>query len=526
MIIDKVKPFWTEEDYARLEEIENKTSELLLKMQTGPAPEDQNDDTRTGTLISYAKQLQELNNQESAIEGAVEARYIKSRSRKELIADAEEIINSVEKEDFLAYINRRTLQISELKATSSNKIDPETISALKKYAKDDYESCFFYILFYVRVQLNGLDDPGQEDVRELVNKRASLWYIRPLPDFLPMAHGKATDALAFMRSKDAEIDPITKHGTIDKFGVHLAILKLEELQSTLSISTDKLLSTAIAAFTQRNDFRHLNGKEPNRKITISLRDYARWLKYDVDEHETNTPEEAEKEKKRAKNQLDNARKAIKKDLEMIHASTLTWEETVSGKARDFARISLVTYTGIRNGEIQIAFSPEIANYLAEKNVITQYPTKLLGISGRQPTAYYIGRKLAEHYNIDNNIIRGTNDRIGIPSLLSVTGLPSFEEVQATDRGHWAERIKEPVEKALDVLTEEGILKDWKYTHARGIDLTEEEAYNITSYEDYIKLYLHFTPADKVDHTERIEAKRKRREAAQKKRTKRSNKKNS
>ena len=174
-----------------------------------------------------------------------------------------------------------------------------------------------------------------------------------------------------------------------------------------------------------------------------------------------------------------------------------------------------------NGDIKIAFSPELANYLVERNLITQYPTKLLGISGRQPTAYFIGRKLAEHYNIDNNINRGTNDRISIPALLKVTDLPSYEEVQKKDRGHWVERIKEPLERALDVLTAEGVLKDWKYTHAKGVDLTEDEAYSITSYPEYEKLYLLFTPADKVDHTERIEAKQEAREKARKKRKRKS-----
>lgn len=71
-----------------------------------------------------------------------------------------------------------------------------------------------------------------------------------------------------------------------------------------------------------------------------------------------------------------------------------------------------------------------------------------------------------------------------------------------------------------------MLKDWKYTHARGVDLTEEEAYSITSYEDFIKLYLHFTPADKVDHTERITAKQEARAEARKKRKKTTNKKKS
>ena len=110
--------------------------------------------------------------------------------------------------------------------------------------------------------------------------------------------------------------------------------------------------------------------------------------------------------------------------------------------------------------------------------------------------------------MDSNQIKGTADRISVPNLLAVTDLPSYEEVQRKDRGHWENRIKRYFEEALDTLTQEGILKDWEYTHAKGVPLTDEEAANITSYNKFIKLYLHFTPADEGDHAERIAAKEK------------------
>lgn len=513
MIIDKVLPYWTEEDRQRLEEIQREEEALIASIHGKRATQTQ------------LNKWQALDDEANRLRGEVEDRYIKAHSKKAILADVEEIVTAIEKADFLARIAEQLAQLATLKAEGAKE---ETLDTLRKFTVENYVNCYNYILYFLRVQLNALadDDASTDKVRAIIKKRVALWYVEPQPAYLPMAHGKATDALAFMSTRNATIDRITGTATIDKFGVQLAIVKLRELQTTLGISTDKLLSTAIATFTQQNDFRHTKTQPPRREVTIPLKEYAQLLGYDVEEHETSTPEEAEREKKRAKAQLDNARKAIRKDLDIIHASTLTWEEPIKGKARDFARVSLVTFTGIRNGVIKIAFSPEIASYLAERNLITQYPTKLLRISGRQPTAYYIGRKLAEHYNMDNNQIRGTHDRISIPKLLEITDLASYEEVQKKDRGHWVERIKEPLEQALDTLTQEGVLKDWEYTHAKGVPLTDEEASTITSYEDFAKLYLHFTPADKVDHTGRIEAKQEAREEARKNRKKRATKKKS
>lgn len=514
MVINKVLPYWTDQDRQRLKELRLEQDKAAA-VAFGSSP-DITTEQRHTQLTNWHKLDADINNLQFEIEG----RYLKSHSKKALLADVEEIVAAIEKADFLARIEEQVNQITILKADGAKE---ESLSLLRDLSRENYKNCYQFILHALRVQLNGLDEAGEEKAAAIVDKRVSLWYVKPQPAYFTMAHGKATDALAFMNTRSAKVDAVTGNATLDKFGVQLVILKLQELQATLGINTDKLLSTALAKFTRQNDFRH-GMQALKREVSFPLKEYAQQLGYDVEEHETSTPEEAEKEKKRAKNQLDNARKAIRKDLDIIHASTLTWEEPIKGKARDFARVSIVTATGIRNGEIKISFSPEIAEYLAERNLITQYPVKLLHISGRQPNAYYIGRKLIEYYNIDSNIARGTNNRISIPALLQVTDLPSYETVQATDRGHWAERIKEPLERALDTLTEEGILKDWKYTHAKGVDLTEEEAYNITSYEDFNTLYLHFTPADKIDHEDRITAKQEARDAAKQKRKRRTPKK--
>ena len=515
MIIDKVTKYWTAEELEEREAIRKELESLDLD-ENGKIPK------RFGELLEAIYKLRDK----------AEERYIKARSKKGILDDVREIVNSIEQKDFKEYINQRYKKFIAEKERLNNvggedkELEDQLLYLYEKHAREDYSNCFQYILKFLRVQLNAFanDPENTSKIEAIVDKRVSLWYINPEPAYIPMAHGKATDALAYMSTRNAQIDDITGNAIIDRFGVKLAIMKLNELHATLGISTDKLLSTALAEFTKHNDFRH-TAAEPKREVTLPLKEYAKKLGYDVEERQTGSPEEAQKEKKRAKNQLDNARKAIKEDLLILQASTLRWEETIKGKPKDFDSISLVTRVGIKNGEIKIAFSPEIARYLSERNLITQYPAKLLGISGRQPNAYYIGRKLASHYNIDSNQVKGTHDRIGIPALLAVTDLPSYEEVQKTNRS-WGTRIKEPFEQALDTLQHEGILKDWKYTHAKGIDLTDEEAENINTYRAWEELYINFILTDTVDQAERIEKKQKERAEAinRKKRKQRANKK--
>lgn len=495
MIIDKVSPYWQEDDLRCLEEIRQKEKKIMTELAKENITEKE--------LSKLNLQRQENVKKEAKLREEVKGRYIKAHSKKQILEDIEEIVDAIEKEDFLSFL--------EVNAFTEN-----------------YNSCFMFIFFCLSVQLEviGNDKKYTEKAISIVKKKVALWYVEQKP-YLPMAHGKATDALALMSTRNAEVNRITGTATVKKHDVKLDILKLEELKATLGISTDKLLSTAISAFTQQNDFQqYKKGKELKREVSIPLKEYAQLLGYDVEEHKTSTPEEEKAEKLRVKRQLDNIRRTIKKDLDMIHACTLEWKECINGKEpRDFDRVSLVTRTAIKGGQIQIAFSPEIASYLAERNLITQYPVKLLRIDGRKTTAYYIGRKIMEHYSIDNNWSRGTQDRISISKLLEATDLDRYEELQSKDRGHWVERIKEPLEKALDTLTQEGILEDWEYTHAKGVALTDEEAGNITSYSDFAKLYLLFTPADKLNCAERIQAKQEAKAAGKETKKRNKNKKN-
>lgn len=508
MIIDKVQPYWTEEEREEHAQI---LKEVEKPIRLGG-------DYTKGNAVLQAKIKRRQD--ATAIERAVEDRYIKDRKIKGLLEDVEEIVNAITKEDFLARMEAQENQLAILRKEGTPE---EDLTILKEYSIPNFDNCYHYILYYLKAQLNGLasNEEGNRKALSIVEKRVALWYVKPQPTHLPIPYSKPTDALAFMSQRRASIDAISGDATIDRFSVQVTIAKFKEMKANLGISTDKLLSTALGVFAKENDFSRGRKTATKRQVIIPLREYAKLAGYDVEEHETSTPEEAEAEKKRAKHALDNARKKIQKDLNILYNISFDWEEIINNKRERFIRVRLLSNAIYSRGDIAITFTPEIADHLVSRNLITQYNTGMLKLDERKPNAYYIMRKLEEHYNMDANQQNNRHDRIGIDTILAVTDLPSYEEVMKQDR-HWIRRIKEPLEESLDYLTHEKLLKSWEYTHAKGVPLTDEEASNITSYSDFASLYLLFTPADQIDHTERQE----KRKAEREKRRKRRNKKQS
>lgn len=337
-----------------------------------------------------------------------------------------------------------------------------------------------------------------------------------LPVYLKVAKGLPTDVLLYADKKTASIDDFTKVATLKTHDLSIFVENYESIISNLSINTDKLLNYAIYHFTKNNDFR--NKKEINCSVIFDLRDYAYMLGYDVFPH-NNT----DKEKKRANKRLDKARENVNKNLDLLFSLSISWkDDSKRTKDRhDYNRIRLISERGqIKNNMVYFTFTPAYAAYLVNRNVIGQYPAKLLAMDSRKTTAYKIAKKLFDYYFIDNNIIHGTNDILSIKSILPFSGLASYEEVQKKDRGHWIERIKEPLEAALDELTQLQILSDWEYTHEKKRALSYDEAAAIIDYYEYEKLYLHFTPYEELDQQERIEAKQQRIAAATERKAKR------
>lgn len=324
--------------------------------------------------------------------------------------------------------------------------------------------------------------------------------------YLPSVHGKATDAIAQMAGKKIEKDLIAQSGSIKSGEVRLIVREIDKLSGTLGVSTHKLLSTGIACFTKNNNTGLGNSKGIRAlRVTFPLKEYALACGYDVQTRPKETPEEAEKEAQRAENALKNARRKIKKDLQLLLASSLTWEEKVKGKAGDFDAVNLLGRAGLKNGEILMEFSASMGEYLVQLP-LTQYPVALLGVDERNNNAYAMGLKMAEHCNMDSNQIRGTAHCLRVKTLLAVTNLPDPNS-PAVKKVGWKARIKEPFETALDALTDTLLESGdgWYYSHSKGERLTDKEAEEFSSYEEWANTLVFFALKDAPDHTPRLEA---------------------
>ena len=321
---------------------------------------------------------------------------------------------------------------------------------------------------------------------------------------MPMYHGKATDALATLSHKDITEKPLADKATLQTPAgdYKVVIQNFSKVKGNLSVNTHKLFSVSIAEFTQINNY---GGGGFIPKVAIPFDEYARKVGYKIDEKETSTPEEAEKEKKRAREAYKTAKKRISQDVDLLLAMRLTWEEKIKGKGKDFDSINLFERGAIKKGYIILEFGRHMAEYL-KSLPITQYPQGLLAIDARSDNAYNMGLKMTEHYNMDNNQVAGTANRLKVSTLLAVTSLPTIEDLQNEKQDNsrqWYARTKEPFEKALDILTGK-VIKNWEYVKSKGKPLTEEEAYSITDYETFTSLYVQFELLEAPDHTDRLE----------------------
>ena len=341
-------------------------------------------------------------------------------------------------------------------------------------------------------------------------------------NFLPMLHGKATDTIAGMSSRAGEVNLLTGALTVNNKEVKLLVSQFNKLTSTLGINTHKLLSVGVAQFTALNNIGGKPSEKINYGVTLSLKEYALQCGYDVEEHHKDTPEEKAIEAKRASNALKDAQKKIKKDLKLLKNSTISWSEKVKGKAGDYTDLAIIGTNAIKKGYIYMTFDPVFSQYLI-RLPLTQYPVALLSVDARNNNAYNMGLKMTEHFNLDNNQIVGTAQLLKVKTLLECIDLPTITKVRE-GRKSWEERIKEPFENSLDTLTQCGLLSDWRYSHSKGLEMTDEEAASLTTYEEWESTLVHFTLANAPDHKERIATRQKERKARQAKAKKKTTKK--
>lgn len=360
-----------------------------------------------------------------------------------------------------------------------------------------------------RLSLKGLEEESAflQPIAESV--------VAPPPDeaFLPMVQGAATNRFRATATKNIVIDR-NGNAMIEEEGFKAFFKDYAKLKGGLSVGAKKMLDAGALALTAQNHFRAKQGQHINTAVSIALEEYGRLRGYEITPRQTSTPEEEEAEKKRLTNVMHEIRKRANAELALLYSLSLSWTEP-GKKQANYADVRILQSKGIRGGYINMRFSEDIANYLTHAYIM-QYPAALQAIDERNPRTYNVGWKLALHHSIDNNRARGTANIISVTSLLDACGdIPTFEEIQASkDRGHWEQRIKTPLEKALDAAQESKVILSWEYCNGKGTPLDDRQI-AIPDYHTFIALYVHFEMMEEPDQSERLQRKAERIEAAKK-----------
>lgn len=302
--------------------------------------------------------------------------------------------------------------------------------------------------------------------------------------YSPMLQGTGTNRLTQISTRETapEVDAITGLATITSGNLTVFIEKYNALEGGLRISTHKLLDACTIALTAQNDYRG-NGN-PNTEVIIPLEDYME-----------------KRGKPLTKACRDRIRKEVKKDLEALYSTSIEWSEPGRTQARDFAKMRICDRIAIKNGNIMMNFSTAIAQYLNHAYIM-QYPLELLKVDERNPSSYTVGRKLLQHYSMDNNQLKGTATMLSVKVLLeNMRHIPSYADVMRTDR-HAERRIITPFENTLNALSS---ILTWEYSNSKGVPLTEEQIQNFT-YEVFIDCYVHYSPINAPDPNPRLQAK--------------------
>lgn len=269
-------------------------------------------------------------------------------------------------------------------------------------------------------------------------------------------------------------DGILEKVDIRKKQGQLVVRKSNTLNCPFSAYSHQVLDLLIIELTEQNGLR--SKSDYHLTVTIPLHTILEYMAIP-----------------QTKASRDETVKRLKKEMELLSSISLAWVEIEKNNGKEerksYDNVKPISGWAIKKGTLIATFGEKFGDYLINSH-LTSYPAALLKLGNRDATAYFVGKKLAYHAGLKNNINKGSNECISVRALLaSVPTIPTIDEVDADDPGHWRRRILEPFEKALDKLSKEGFIT-WSYC-GRGrskIDDLDGWKSNIYSFQN---LYINF-----------------------------------
>lgn len=326
------------------------------------------------------------------------------------------------------------------------------------------------------------------------------------PNSLAVAFtGKPLTALATTRSRGKTDDLSKTSLTIEDITMYVA--NETKGAKALGVGEHKLLMAGVSAFTERNGTRD---KKPSLRVSFDFMSYARACGVEVDAETKATQEEQEAENERALTAIKHFQQKLRENCRNIMQTSISWTEKVNRKETSYNGMVFISGYRISAKTITLDFSLKAAEYMVQLPQTTR-PSALYGIDDRKYNAYSIGCYLSAHYAMNQNVMAGTENLLRVEGILGQTDLPTIDSLREKNRSYeWESRTKERFEEALDELVRCGLLKNWYYSHSKGIPLSDKEASTIDSYEKWSQLLLCFEVANFKPRAERravIEAKK-------------------
>ena len=321
----------------------------------------------------------------------------------------------------------------------------------------------------------------------------------PQPQYSKILQGKCTNAITKQSKKTLHYNNINDTADIvTSDGVKIYLQRFQSLN--LNVNTYKVLDACVVKLTK--NFPH------GDNISLDVLDKHRTLTFSVDEYMQMCHI---KDRKQAFEQL---RDAVRTLYNLTISGTEVRYIIPRGKTklqRDEWRFEarLLEFIGeayydrpIVDGYVELHFSMDMAKYFS-RAYLMPYPNGLLIINGKHnPHSYFIGRKLAEHHNM--NIGKPNSNRIAVKSLIdALPDLPKREQVMKGNR-NLTQQIIQPFERDLIALKESyGMLTDWHYCQLNGELLTDEQMESY-SFNEWSAWLIDFTFANYPDQSDRIQ----------------------
>lgn len=356
------------------------------------------------------------------------------------------------------------------------------------------------VLELLKSMIADVDSMTPEQVRAVITENLLT------SPYLPMLNGAPASDIMRITTKGLQPDGFTKNATITtKDGHKITIERFDRLQGVLSTPAKKIFDAARLYLTRTNKYRGKRGSI-TPTVEIPLIEYGEACGYQLTPQKMATPEEQAAEDRRVSERIKDLKKNVRRDLRDISSILWTGEETRGRNKGDYKEMRIISSHSIRNGIIRINFDVDAAAYFVNAYVM-QFPTALLRIDNRNPNAYAIASKMAEHKSMDHNITAGTDSTLSVKTLLETAPeIPTIDDLKARGQRNWKEKIKKTLENSLDESVNVGFISRWEYRDpATGTTYTRETAQPMT-WLQYSRLMVDYTVIDPPDQSERIAAK--------------------